>query len=443
VLARFAQVGLLCLAGVVPPRTVAAAVWPRIALGDSITGLSQPVHIADSGDGSGRLFVVQQGGMIRLVKNGGLQAAPFLDIRSRVSCCGERGLLSVAFPPGYASKAHFYVYYTDVNGNIVLARYGLTADADVADASSEQTVLTIDHPTYSNHNGGQLVFGPNDGYLYMGTGDGGGAGDPHGNGQNTDALLGKLLRLDVEAGTATYAVPPTNAFVGQAGFRPEIWAFGLRNPWRFSFDRDTADVFIADVGQGSYEEINFQPATDAGGRNYGWNIMEGFHCYNAATCNSTGLTLPVSEYDHSQGDCAVTGGFVYRGAQFARLRGIYFYGDYCSGRIRGLQLTPIGWESAVLSDTGFQITGFGQDEAGEIYVADYTNGAITHLVGAACVGDCKGDGTVSVDELLTMANVALGNADVSACSLGDANGDHQITVDEILTAVYNAQTGCP
>jgi glucose/arabinose dehydrogenase len=441
--ARFAQVGVLCLAGMLVPRAVAAIVWPQIALGASITGFSQPVHIANSGDGSGRLFVVQQGGTIRLIKNGVPQATPFLDIGSRVSCCGERGLLSVAFPPAYASKAHFYVYYTDVNGNIVLARYGLTANADVAETSSEEIVLTISHPTYANHNGGQLAFGPNDGYLYMGTGDGGGAGDPAGNAQNTNVLLGKLLRLDVEAGTATYVVPATNPFVGQASVRPEIWTFGLRNPWRFSFDRDTADLFIADVGQDSYEEIDVQPAASFGGQNYGWNIMEGFHCYNAAACNPAGLALPVAEYDHSQGDCSVTGGFVYRGAQYPQLQGIYFYGDYCSGHLRGLQFSPTGWQSAVLYDAGFQIAGFGQDEAGEVYVADYADGAITHLTGIACVGDCGGDGTVTVDELLTMVNIALGNSDVSACNVGDVNGDRHITVDEIITAVNNALNRCP
>jgi glucose/sorbosone dehydrogenase len=245
----------------------------------------------------------------------------------------------------------------------------------------------------------------------------------------------------VETGAPTYAVPATNPFVGQAGFRPEIWAFGLRNPWRFSFAGGAGDLFIADVGQDMYEEIDFQPAASTGGQNYGWNIMEGLHCYNTATCNSTGLTLPVSEYDHSQGDCSVTGGFVYRGTQFRVLQGIYVYGDYCSGRIWGLRPTPGAWQSAVLYGAGFQISSFGEDEAGEIYVADYTDGAITHLI-SGCAGDCNDDRRVSIDELLTMVNIALGTVTISSCSTGDVNRDNEITVDEILTAVGNAQNGC-
>ncbi len=378
---RFWSLWLASLA-IFTAHAAAAAVWPPIAIGPPILGFAAPVHITNAGDGSGRLFVVEQGGTIRLLKNGVLQSTPFLDVSSLVSCCGERGLLSVAFPPNYTNVGHFYVYYTNTSGNIVLARYGLTSNPDVADASSAQIVLTINHPTFSNHNGGQLVFGPADGYLYMGTGDGGGGGDPNGNGQNTDVLLGKLLRLDVESGGATYAVPATNPFVGRAGFRSEIWAYGLRNPWRFSFDRVTHDLYIGDVGQNLYEEVDVQPAASGGGQDYGWNIMEGFHCYNATTCNMTGLTLPVTEYTHSSGDCAVTGGFVYRGTQFPTLQGIYFYADYCTGRLRGLQLTPSGWQSTVLDLAGFPISSFGEDEGGEIYFTNYSGGAIAQLMAA-------------------------------------------------------------
>ncbi|MBP1684312.1 MAG: hypothetical protein H6Q33_455 [Deltaproteobacteria bacterium] len=421
----------------------ASATWPRIGLGPEIAAFSTPVFVANAGDGSDRLFVVQQNGIIRIVRQGAINVVPFLDITDRVSCCGERGLLSVAFPPQYAAMGHFYVYYTNGNGNLIVARYRLTADADVADAASEQIVLAIDHPTFANHNGGQLAFGPNDGYLYVGTGDGGGGGDPSGNGQNFNVLLGKLLRLDVESGSPTYRIPPTNPFVGQPGFRDEIWAVGLRNPWRFAFDRGTGGLFIGDVGQNRYEEIDFQPAASGGGQNYGWNIMEGFHCYNTPSCATTGLTLPVTEYDHSQGDCAVIGGYVYRGTMFPGLQGIYLLADNCSGLIRALRQTLGGWQTAVILNAGFQITGMGEDEAGEIYVTDYTHGAIRHIVQRVCAGDCNDDGTVAVDEILGAATIALGDADVSACSAGDANHDRQITVDEIVRAVASALGGCP
>ena len=224
--------------------------------------------------------MVEQGGRIRIIRNGVLEATPFLDITGRVSCCSERGLLSVAFPPGYAAKGHFYVNYTNKAGNTVVARYRLTTNPDVADPGSEQVVLTVPQP-YANHNGGQLAFGPNDGYLYIGMGDGGSGGDPENRAQNPAELLGKLLRINVETGNPnTYTIPASNPFTQTAGYRPEIWALGLRNPWRFAFDRLTHDLYIADVGQDAYEEVDFQPAASTGGENYGWRIMEGLHCYN-------------------------------------------------------------------------------------------------------------------------------------------------------------------
>jgi glucose/arabinose dehydrogenase len=358
--------------------------WPQVSLAPAITGVSQPTHITHAGDGSGRLFVVEQRGNIRIVKNGVLQSAPFLDISSRLSCCGERGLLSVAFPPAYADRGYFFVYYTNTSGDIVVARYSVTTNPDVADPNSEALVLKVPHPTFGNHNGGQLAFGPDDGDLYIGTGDGGSGGDPPNNAQNTNVLLGKLLRIDVLSGSgASYAIPASNPYAQVSGYRPEIWAFGVRNPWRFSFDRLTHDLYIADVGQGSYEEIDYQPAGNPGGQNYGWRIMEGLHCYNATTCNMSGLTLPVAEYSHAQGDCSVTGGFVYRGQQFARMQGIYFYGDYCTGRIWGLQRDGGAWVNMPLYDAPFNITTFGEDEAGNVYVANATNGAIAMLTDAA------------------------------------------------------------
>jgi len=360
-----------------------ATVWPQIALVPLVSGVSQPVHVTHAGDGSGRIFVVEQVGRIRIIRNGVLEATPFLDIAGRVGCCGERGLLSVAFPPGYAAKGHFYVNYTNKAGNTVVARYRLTTNPDVADPGSEQVVLTVSQP-YVNHNGGQLAFGPSDGYLYIGMGDGGSGGDPENRAQNPAELLGKLLRINVEAGNPnTYTIPASNPFTQTAGYRPEIWALGLRNPWRFAFDRLTHDLYIADVGQDAYEEVDFQPAASTGGENYGWRIMEGLHCYNATTCNTGGLTLPVAEYEHGTNDslgCSITGGMVYRGSRFPQMQGLYFYGDYCRGKIWGLRRAGAVWETALLQTVGFNITTFGEDEAGDVYVADYGGGVIYRIV---------------------------------------------------------------
>ena len=350
-----------------------AAEWPQISLVKRFSGLTQPVHITHAGDGSGRLFFVEQPGRIRVSRGGTLLPVPFLDIASRVSCCGERGLLSVAFPPGYGSKRYFYVDYTDTAGNTVISRHRLGADADVADPGSEQIVLTIAQP-YSNHNGGQLAFGP-DGYLYVGMGDGGSGGDPQNNAQSPTSLLGKILRIDVESGAAPYAVPVSNPFAGRAGYRGEIWALGLRNPWRFSFDRRTGDLFIGDVGQNRYEEVDFQPAGDPGGENYGWRIMEAGHCYDPNPCNQTGLLQPVFEYDHSQG-CSVTGGFVYRGSLYPRMQGVYFFADYCSGRLWGLRRDGNSFQSTQLLDSPYTVSTFGEDEAGNVYLADYGRGDV-------------------------------------------------------------------
>lgn len=353
-----------------------AAPWPTVTITPLVQGLDKPTHITHAGDGSNRIFVVEQRGRIMIIRDNSLLPTPFLDIRDRVGCCGERGLLSIAFPPGYASKKHFYVNYTDRSGDTVVARYRVAGHSDTADLASEEVLLLIGQP-YTNHNGGQLAFGP-DGFLYIGMGDGGSGGDPQNNGQKAGTLLGKLLRIDVESGTNPYRVPPDNPFVNKKGFRPEIWATGLRNPWRFAFDRQTGDLFIADVGQNQYEEINLQPAGSRGGENYGWRIMEGNHCFRSKTCKKQGLMLPVAEYDHSKG-CSVTGGVVYRGAKHVRLRGIYFYGDYCSGRIWGLRRSGDGWESKELLETGYAISTFGEDEDGAVYVADHGKGSIGRL----------------------------------------------------------------
>jgi glucose/arabinose dehydrogenase len=331
---------------------------------------------------------VEQAGRIRILDNGVVRPSPFLDLASlappRLVAGGEQGLLSVAFPPGYASKGYFYVNYTRAaDGATVVARYRVSAgDTNVADNTIEEVILTVPQP-FSNHNGGQLAFGP-DNNLYIGMGDGGSGGDPLNNGQRTDTLLGKILRIDVESGAATYAIPPGNPFVGVAGSLPEIWALGLRNPWRFSFDRGTGDLFIGDVGQGSLEEVDVQPAGDNAGRNYGWNIMEGDSCYppppsGTGVCNRTGLALPVFVYDHSLG-CSVTGGHVYRGAAFPSLRGVYLFGDYCSGRIWGLRKNGAAWDSTLLLTPALNISTFGEDEAGNVYVANHTNGELLKVV---------------------------------------------------------------
>lgn len=346
--------------------------WPTISVTKRFSGLNQPVYMTHAGDGSGRFFVVEQGGRIRIIKKGVLLSQPFLDITSRISCCGERGLLSVAFPPNYASKKYFYVYYTNPSGDIVVARYRLTTNPDVANSNNQEVVLTVEHSSYANHNGGQLAFGP-DGYLYIGLGDGGGSGDPQNNGQKPASLLGKLLRIDVESGTAPYAIPASNPFKLTTGYRPEIWALGLRNPWRFSFDRSTGDLYIGDVGQNLYEEVDFQSASSKGGQNYGWKIIEGSYCYNSTTCNKSGLVLPVAEYDHSQG-CSITGGNVYRGQQYLNMRGIYFYADFCNGKIWGLQRSGTTWANKLLLDTSLRIVSFGEAESGNLYVADYSDG---------------------------------------------------------------------
>jgi glucose/arabinose dehydrogenase len=340
-----------------------------------VGGLENPVGIANAGDGSGRLFVLEKVGRIRVVKNGAILPAPFLDISDRVgSSSSEQGLLGLAFHPHYADNGFFFVNYTDRQGNTVVARFSVSPDPGLADPNSESVLLTLDQPA-ANHNGGNLAFGP-DGYLYIGTGDGGGAGDRYGNGQNGQTLLGAMLRLDVD-GDQPYAIPPTNPFIGDPNVRDEIWAIGLRNPWRYSFDRLSGDLYIGDVGQNVYEEIDFQPIGSPGGQNYGWPIMEATHCYpESNACNRSGLTLPVAEYDHSLG-CSVTGGYVYHGREFPLLDGIYLFGDYCSGRIWGL-VSGAGdnWQSAQMAQAGIQISSFGEDEAGELYLLDMGQGEL-------------------------------------------------------------------
>lgn len=342
------------------------------------SGIPAPTDIQNAGDGSGRLFLAQQNGIVRILRDGALAPQPFLDITGKTRAGGERGLLGLAFPPGFAQARRFYVNYTDLNGDTVIAQYQVSTNPDVADAASEIVLLHIPQP-FANHNGGQLRFGP-DGYLYIGMGDGGSGGDPLNNGQSLGTLLGKLLRLDVESDPGRVRIPPGNPFVNTAGARAEIWAYGLRNPWRFSFDRATGDLWLADVGQNAFEEVNFRPASSRGGENYGWNRMEGAHCL-AAGCSTQDLALPVAEYTHAEG-CSVTGGFVYRGRVSPGLRGLFLYGDYCSGRIWGVERQGTQWVNRLLLSSGFSVSTFGEDEAGEIYVANAANGTIHRITGS-------------------------------------------------------------
>jgi len=356
-------------------------------------GLASPVYLTHAGDGSGRLFVVEQAGLIRVIKNGTLQAAPYLDIHSLVLSGGERGLLSVAFDPDFKTNGAFYVDYTDTpSGNTVVARYVVSdPSSDIANPITVTTILSITQPE-ANHNGGQLQFGPKDGYLYIGMGDGGGAGDQHGtigNGQDLGALLGKLLRINVR-GVPTYTIPSSNPFTRTTGARPEVWAYGLRNPWRFSFDRISGDLYIGDVGQNCYEEIDYQPADSHGGENYGWRLMEGFHAFDPAQMSNCGqplitpitLTLPITDYGHNLG-VAVVGGYVYRGALYPDMNGVYFFGDDGSGRIWAMQqVSPGDWVSSEKLDTPYNISAFGEDEGGDLYVVDL-GGQILKIVSSA------------------------------------------------------------
>lgn len=356
---------------------------PVLVLTPIVNGFVQPVHIAHAGDGSDRMFIVERAGRVRVITDGAIRQAPFLDIADRVlSDENERGLLSIAFPPDFDDSGEFYVYYTGgTDGRSVLSRF--LSNGEIANPASEEILLEIPQPA-PNHNGGQIAFGPDDGYLYIALGDGGGSGDQFNQAQDTSTLLGALLRIDVAADApAPYGIPPDNPFLDIPAARKEIWAFGLRNPWRFSFDRANGDLYIGDVGQGSYEEIDFQPAGSPGGENYGWSLMEGLHCFPATitNCARNDLVLPVAEYAHVGGGCSgsVSGGFVYRGTDYPGLQGYYLYGDFCTGRIRGFRMGASGPQQSFQFDSALAISTFGEDEAGELYIADYLSGNLYRI----------------------------------------------------------------
>ncbi|HEX6251092.1 MAG TPA: PQQ-dependent sugar dehydrogenase [Gemmatimonadaceae bacterium] len=348
----------------------------ELTLQEVATGLQQPVYLT-APPGDGRLFIVEQPGRIRIVKDGQLLSQPFLDITSLVSSGGERGLLGLAFHPSYPGNGFFYVNYTDDSGDTRVVRYTRSANPDVADPASASLVLAVDQP-FGNHNGGQLLFGP-DGMLYIPLGDGGSGGDPQNNGQSLNTLLGKLLRIDVNSGSP-YAIPPDNPFVGQQGARPEIWAYGLRNPWRTSFDRGSNLYYLADVGQNTEEEVNAVDRTVAG-VNYGWRIMEGSRCYNSSDCDRTGLTLPVHTYSTSGGNCAVTGGYVYRGASIPEIAGHYFFTDHCRGGLRSLRVVNLAAQDIRQWDVGStgNVSSFGEDAGGELYIVGH-GGTVWRIV---------------------------------------------------------------
>jgi glucose/arabinose dehydrogenase len=342
-----------------------------------VEGFDQPVYITHAGDGSGRLFVVEKPGRVWVIQDGQRLAAPFLDIREIVSSRqSERGLLSLVFHPEYAINGYFFVYYTNLGGDTVTARYQVSPDPNTADPDSELIIFQIGQP-YANHNGGHLAFGP-DGYLYISTGDGGSAGDPAGNGQDRLSFLGKILRLDVD-GQPPYQIPIDNPFIALSSARGENWAYGLRNPWRYSFDRATGDLFIGDVGQNNWEEVNLLPAGTPGG-NLGWDLFEGNHVFEGSSDQREGLIFPILEYQHTGGICSVTGGYVYRGEQLPEWYGVYFFGDYCSGVVWGALPDQDGlWHAQQLYDLPISLASFGEDQAGELYLVDL-NGSIYKLV---------------------------------------------------------------
>jgi glucose/arabinose dehydrogenase len=397
------------------------------------SGLELPLFVSSPPQNPGTLFILEQHtGKIKILRNGAVLPTPFLNIQDRVSNSGsERGLLGLAFHPDYSINGYFYVDYTNTAGNTVISRFHVSANPDIADPNSETILLPITQP-FSNHNGGMLAFGPFDGYLYIGMGDGGSGGDPGNRAQNDNDLLGKILRIDVDNGPP-YGIPPGNPYVGIQGKRAEIWAKGVRNPWRFSFDRQTGDLYIADVGQDAWEEIDFEPASSPGGVNYGWRLMEGEHCYNpSANCDQGGLTYPIHEYSHSIG-CSITGGYIYRGRIMPQVSGTYYFADYCSNQIwsfgyandsvsnfteRTSELAPGGGLSIG------SISSFGEDGYGEIYITDLDGGEIFKIV-PRNPGVIRGRVTNSLNQ--PVAGVIVMIRQSAKIDTTDANGQFSLT----------------
>ena len=363
----------------------------RLRLEKFLDDLVQPVQVSHAGDGSGRVFVVEQHGRIIVVHGENANEALFLDISSQVSCCEERGLLNVAFPPSFSESQHFYVSYTNLEGDTIISRFKISDDPDIADPVSEEILLSISQP-HPAHNGGRLVFGPMDGYLYVGIGDGGSDGYPVSIGQDPERLLGKILRIDVESAESPYGIPASNPFVDADGYRAEIWALGLRNPWGFAFDSLTGELYIPDTGHNSREELNYVPPSSLGGENYGWPTVEGTRCMEVPDlpypCTDARIfTSPVAEFDHTRG-CAIVGGVVYRGNQFPALKGRFIFADFCRGDVWSLQMLNSDestrsnrwaqgpWQSELILNASVPVSSIGEDEAGNLYVTGYANGVV-------------------------------------------------------------------
>ena len=368
-----------------------------LAVDTVCSGLVNPLFVTFAPADSARIFILEQPGRIRVVRNDTLLSRSFLDIDSIVGSTGsEQGLLGLCFHPDYQSNGFFYVNYTNNSGNTIVARYSVSTNPDSANANSQFNIINIAQP-FSNHNGGMIAFSPLDGYLYIGMGDGGSANDPGNRAQNKLNLLGKMLRLDVDGGSP-YAIPADNPFVGNAAYLPEIWALGLRNPWRFSFDRATGDLYTGDVGQGTYEEIDFQAGASGGGENYGWRLKEGDHCFIPSTgCDTiVGQSDPITEYTHGGTPfrCSITGGYVYRGCAIPDLQGHYFYADYCSAQIWSFRYngTTISDSTQRTSDLGagtIAVSSFGEDYYGELYICSHTDGRVLKIIPQGVPSQCN------------------------------------------------------
>lgn len=394
-----------------------------------VSDLGSVVDIKHAGDGSQRLFLLQQSGVIRILSNGELITTPFIDISSKIVSGGEQGLLSLAFSPDFPTNNHVYLYYTNREGNTVLSR--LIAQGNTLNPDSEEILLIVNQP-FGNHNGGRLEFGP-DGMLYLGLGDGGSGGDPQNNSQNSQTLLGKLIRLNVDNPISGSIIPADNPFVNDPNTLSEIWALGLRNPWRIAFDSVTGNLFIADVGQAEFEEVNFQPANSKGGENYGWNIAEGPACFNSSTCNMNGLTPPIASYDHTEG-CSITGGQVYRGSLYPDLAGRYLYGDFCTGRIWSAQNVNNNWQIEILRENGSGMLTFGEDQSGNIYLstsagvflisdgAPITSNTTSIPIDGSLSGSYTVDGLLDQGIIITIGNNTQGQFIFVAWFTYDQNG---------------------
>jgi glucose/arabinose dehydrogenase len=361
---------------VAPPSELTESALPRVRLNEVASGLDRPLFVTHAGDGSGRLFVVEQTGRIWILRGAERSARPYLDARSLLDeSSGERGLLGLAFAPDFAQTGVLFLSHTAAGPANVVTRLAVDPAAEEVSVAGAERVLAIDDPAH-NHNGGMIAFGP-DGYLWIGTGDGGRAGDPWDNARDPGSRLGKMLRIDVS--TRPYRIPPDNPFLGRRGAAPEVWALGLRNPWRFSFDRKTGELWIGDVGQGAWEEIDVEDPKAGGGRNYGWRTMEGGHCFDPRRgCDSVGLTLPIHEYGHGQG-CSVTGGYVYRGRAIPALAGHYLFSDYCRGTVWALSRGEAGTARVeVLIESRRPVSSFGEGPDGELYLCDH-QGAVLRI----------------------------------------------------------------